>query len=76
MPEFAYSDLLPTGADDTPYRLLTAEGVSTVEGPGGRTFLQVEPAALQLLARTAMAISWSPMNAERSASSYSAQHRA
>src|SRR5438128_525113 len=54
MPEFAYSDLLPTGADDTPYRLLTTEGVSTVEGPGGRTFLQVEPEALQLLAKTAM----------------------
>src|SRR3954447_12781803 len=53
MPEFAYSDLLPTGADDTPYRLLTTEGVSTVEA-AGRTFLQVEPSALQLLARTAM----------------------
>jgi fumarate hydratase class I len=53
MPEFAYSDLLPTGADDTPYRLLTAEGVSTVEA-AGRTFLQVAPEALQLLAKTAM----------------------
>src|SRR3954453_16070605 len=53
MPEFAYSDLLPTGPDETPYRLLTTEGVSTVEA-AGRTFLQVEPAALQLLARTAM----------------------
>ncbi len=53
MPEFAYSDLLPTGADDTPYRLLTSDGVSTVEALG-RTFLQVEPDALQLLARTAM----------------------
>jgi fumarate hydratase class I len=53
MPEFAYSDLLPTGPDDTPYRLLTAEGVSTVEA-AGRTFLQVAPEALQLLAKTAM----------------------
>src|SRR3954447_16399551 len=53
MPEFAYSDLLPTGADDTPYRLLTADGVSTVEA-AGRTFLQVEPEALTLLTRTAM----------------------
>src|SRR3954454_17644054 len=53
MPEFAYSDLLPTGADDTPYRLLTADGVSTVEA-AGRTFLQVEPEALTLLGRTAM----------------------
>jgi fumarate hydratase class I len=53
MPEFAYADLLPTGADDTPYRLLTADGVSTIEA-AGRTFLQVEPEALRLLARTAM----------------------
>ena len=53
MPEFAYTDLLPTGPDPTPYRLLTSEGVSTVSG-AGREFLQVEPAALTLLARTAM----------------------
>jgi fumarate hydratase class I len=53
MPEFAYSDLLPLGEDHTPYRLLTTEGVSTVEA-AGRTFLQIEPQALQLLARTAM----------------------
>ena len=48
MPEFAYSDLLPIGADETPYRLLTTDGVSTVEA-AGRTFLQVEPEALRLL---------------------------
>ena len=53
MPSFVWSELLPTGPDDTPYRLLTADGVSTVEA-AGRTFLQVEPAALTLLARTAM----------------------
>jgi fumarate hydratase class I len=53
VPEFAYSDLLPTGPDDTSYRLLTSEGVSTVEA-AGRTFLQVEPSALTLLAATAM----------------------
>jgi fumarate hydratase class I len=53
VPEFAYTDLLPTGADDTPYRLLTTEGVSTVE-LGGRTFLQVAPEALTLLAKTAI----------------------
>jgi len=53
MPEFAYSDLLPTGPDETPYRLLTAEGVSTTTALG-RTFLQVEPEALRLLARTAI----------------------
>ena len=33
-PEFRYSDLLPTGADDTPYRLVTTEGVSTFEADG------------------------------------------
>ncbi|GAA1585408.1 fumarate hydratase [Actinomadura kijaniata] len=53
MPEFSYTDLLPLGADDTEYRLLTTEGVSTIEA-GGRTFLQVEPEALRLLTETAM----------------------
>ena len=48
MPEFAYSDLLPSGPDETPYRLITTDGVSTVEA-AGRTFLQVEPEALRLL---------------------------
>ena len=47
-PEFRYSDLLPSGADETPYRLLSTEGVSTFEA-NGRTFLQVDPAALELL---------------------------
>ncbi|MGW5239463.1 fumarate hydratase [Monashia sp. NPDC004114] len=54
MAEFAYEDLLPVGSDETPYRLLTTEGVRTVEGPGGRTFLEVEPEALRLLTETAM----------------------
>ncbi|MDP3714069.1 MAG: fumarate hydratase [Mycobacteriales bacterium] len=54
MPEFTYTDLLPLGADETPYRLLTSEGVSVVPGPDGREFLKVEPEALTLLARTAM----------------------
>ena len=52
-PEFRYSDLLPTGQDDTPYRLLTTEGVSTFE-VDGRTFLEVAPEALQLLTAEAM----------------------
>ena len=54
MAEFEYEDLLPIGPDETEYRLLTTEGVSTVEGPGGRTFLQVEPEALRRLTETAM----------------------
>ncbi|WP_377640722.1 fumarate hydratase [Oryzobacter terrae] len=54
MAEFAYEDLLPVGADETPYRLLTTEGVSVVDGPGGRRFLEVQPEALRLLTDTAM----------------------
>jgi fumarate hydratase class I len=53
MPDFEYSDLLPLGPDETPYRLLTTEGVSTVE-TAGRTFLQVEPEALRFLTETAI----------------------
>ena len=54
MAEFRYEDMLPIGEDTTPYRLLTTEGVETVEGPDGRTFLKVAPEALELLAETAM----------------------
>jgi fumarate hydratase class I len=53
-PQFVYEDLLPLGADETPYRLLTTDGVRTLEGPGGRTFLEVDPEALRLLTETAM----------------------
>jgi fumarate hydratase class I len=52
MTDLAFTELLPIGHDDTPYRLLTTEGVSTVEA-AGRTFLQVEPEALTLLTREA-----------------------
>jgi fumarate hydratase class I len=52
--DFAYEDLLPIGADEAPYRLLTTEGVRAVDGPGGRTFLEVDPEALRLLTETAM----------------------
>ncbi|MCB1252455.1 MAG: fumarate hydratase, partial [Austwickia sp.] len=54
MADFAYEDLLPIGADPTPYRKLSDAGVRTVAGPGGRTFLEVDPEALTLLAETAM----------------------
>jgi fumarate hydratase class I len=54
MTEFRYEDLLPIGEDNTTYRLLTTEGVETVAGPDGRTFLKVAPEALELLAETAM----------------------
>ena len=53
MPEFEFTELLPLGHDDTPYRLLSTEGVSTFETPAG-TFLQVDPEALTLLTEQAM----------------------
>jgi fumarate hydratase class I len=53
MPEFSYTDMLPTGADDTEYRLLSTDGVTVAEALG-RTFLQVEPEALTQLTAAAM----------------------
>ena len=53
MPEFSYSDLLPTAADDTEYRLVTTEGIR-VEKLGERTFLMVEPSTLAKLTETAI----------------------
>lgn len=53
MTEFFYEDMLPLGEDTTEYRLLTTEGVETVEGPDGTQFLKVAPSALELLAKTA-----------------------
>jgi len=53
MPDFAYQDILPLGADETDYRLLTADYVSTFEA-GGRRFVQVDPEALTQLTKTAM----------------------
>ncbi len=52
--DFAYAPLLPTGPDQTDYRLVTDEGVDVVNGPGGRRFLTVEPAALTALTAEAM----------------------
>ena len=53
MPEFAYTDMLPTGADDTEYRLLTSDGI-TVQQALGREFLQIEPEILTQLTAAAM----------------------
>jgi fumarate hydratase, class I len=52
MTDLAFTELLPLGPDDTPYRLLTTEGVTTVEA-AGRSFVQVEPEVLTRLTRTA-----------------------
>jgi fumarate hydratase class I len=53
MSTFQFQEILPLGPDDTPYRLLTRDHVSTFEAQG-RTFLEVEPEALTLLTREAM----------------------
>jgi fumarate hydratase, class I len=53
MPEFSYADMLPTGADDTEYRLLRTDGVS-VERALGRDFLHIEPEVLTELTSAAM----------------------
>ncbi len=53
MPEFAFTELLPQGSDETEYRLLTTEGITELEA-GGRTFLQVDPEVLRLLTETAI----------------------
>ena len=54
MAEFLYEDMLPIGADETPYRLVTKEGIETVEGPDGRTFLKIAPEVFEKLAEVAM----------------------
>ena len=53
VPPFHYTELLPLGADDTEYRLVTTDGVSTFETPEG-TFLRVEPEAIRRLTAEAM----------------------
>jgi len=53
MAEFAFTEILPLGPDTTPYRLVSTEGVDTVETPLG-TFLRVSPEAITLLTETAM----------------------
>ncbi|MEO1061741.1 MAG: fumarate hydratase [Actinomycetota bacterium] len=53
MADFAYAPILPLGEDTTDYRLLTTDGISTVEA-AGRTFLQVEPEVLTMLTAEAM----------------------
>lgn len=52
MPTFTYETTFQTGEDHTPYRLLSADHVSTIE-VAGRTLLKVEPEGLKLLAKQA-----------------------
>jgi len=51
--DFRYSEMLPLEPDDTPYRLITTEGVEEIQ-LGDRTFLTVEPESLRLLAFEAL----------------------
>jgi fumarate hydratase class I len=51
-PPFVYQDPLPLGADDTEYRLLSKDGISTATFEG-REILKVAPEALTYLAREA-----------------------
>ena len=53
VPPFSFTELLPLGADDTEYRLVSTDGVSTFETPEG-TFLKVEPEAIRKLTAEAM----------------------
>ena len=48
MNDFAHYEMVPFGADETPYRKLTSDHVSQVDA-GGRTILKIDPAALTLL---------------------------
>src|SRR5689334_4289399 len=51
---FAYEDILAAGHhDSTPFKQLTSDFVATTQA-AGRTFLEVDPRALTLLAKTAM----------------------
>ena len=53
MTDFVYQPMLPLGSDETPYRQLTSDYVSTFEA-AGHTFLKVEPEGLRLLTKQAM----------------------
>jgi fumarate hydratase class I len=53
VPEFSFTELLPTGVDETTYRRLTSDGVTNHDS-FGRKFLDVEPQLLTLLTSAAM----------------------
>jgi len=52
-PVFDFTPILPLGAEDTPYRLLTTEGVRMVTTPLG-PLVQIDAAALTLITQEAM----------------------
>jgi len=54
MADFSYQTMFPKGEDNTEYRLLTKDYVSTIE-VDGRTILKVDPKGLELMAKEAVA---------------------
>ena len=52
MTDFHYQPIFEFGADETPYRKLTSDGVSIIS-VDGREMLKVEPDVLRLVSRTA-----------------------
>jgi fumarate hydratase, class I len=53
MSEFEFTEILPLGKDETEYRFVTTQGVSTFETPQG-TFLKVSPEAITRITQEAM----------------------
>lgn len=53
MPEFQYQDIISLGQDNTPYRKITGEYVSTIE-VDGKEILKIEPEAFEILSAEAM----------------------
>jgi fumarate hydratase class I len=53
MPEFTYTELLPLGADETTYRLVSSDGLASLDADRHR-FLTVEPDVLTSLTALAM----------------------
>jgi len=53
MSQFTYQEMLPLGKDETPYRCLTKDHISTFQVEGTAA-LRIAPEALTLLAETAM----------------------
>ena len=53
MTEFAYTELLPLGPDETTYRLVSSDGIGSFTA-GGHRFLTVEPDVLRRLTALAM----------------------
>ena len=53
MSDAAFQDIFAYGEDDTEYRLLTTDHIST-HNVQGRTILEIEPEGLELLAATAL----------------------